>query len=130
MATALCFDFDPTTRLLRYCSAGHPPAIVHYPERGETFLLEELHAPPLGAARAADFVDTRVEIEPRALLFAYTDGLVERRRVSLSDRIGALEALVAETPTDDLEAFVAAIVAGMASEAGNPDDIAVLALTI
>jgi CHASE3 domain sensor protein len=130
MATALCFDVDPAARLLRYCSAGHPPAIVHFPERGETFLLDELRAPPLGAAQPGDFVDARVAIEPRTVLFAYTDGLVEQRRVSLSDRIQALTAKVAETPADDLEAYVAAIVAGMATERGNPDDIAVLALTI
>ena len=39
-------------------------------------------------------------------------------------------ARVAKTPADDLDAYVAAIVAGMATERGNPDDIAVLALTI
>ena len=29
MATALCFDIDPAAGLLRYCSAGHPPAILY-----------------------------------------------------------------------------------------------------
>ena len=130
MATVLCFDIDPAAGLLRYCSAGHPPAILYSLARRETQLLDELHAPPLGAAAPADFVDTRVQIEPGTVIFAYTDGLVEHRRVNLSERIQTLAERVAGGSADDLEAYVAEVVDAMEIEQGNPDDIAVLAIAL
>ncbi len=130
MATALCFDIDPAAGLLRYCSAGHPPAILYSIARRETTLLDELHAPPLGAATPADFVDARVQIEPGTVIFAYTDGLVEHRRVNLSERIQTLAERVAGGSVDDLQAYVAGVVDAMEIERGNPDDIAVLAIAL
>ena len=130
MATALCFDIDPAAGLLRYCSAGHPPAILYSSARRETLMLDELHAPPLGAAGPGDFVDACVRIEPGTVIFSYTDGLVEHRRINLGDRIQTLAERVAGSSTDDLEAYVAAVVDAMKSERGNPDDIAVLAIAL
>jgi serine phosphatase RsbU (regulator of sigma subunit)/CHASE3 domain sensor protein len=130
MATAFCFDIDPRTRLLRYCSAGHLPAIVHSADSGRTVLLDTLSAPPLGSAEPTEFADTTIRLDGRSILFAYTDGLVEQRRATLDERIQTLARRVAATPTDDLDAFVAAIVETMESEDSNPDDIAILAVTI
>jgi serine phosphatase RsbU (regulator of sigma subunit)/CHASE3 domain sensor protein len=130
MATAFCFDVDPETRLLRYCSAGHLPAIVHSADSGRTMLLDTLSAPPLGSAEPTEFTDTTVRLDSRSVLLAYTDGLVEQRRATLDERIQTLVGHVAEMPTDDLDAFVAAIVASMESDDSNPDDIAILAITI
>jgi serine phosphatase RsbU (regulator of sigma subunit) len=130
MATAFCFDLDPRTRVLRYCSAGHLPAIVHSADSGRTLLLDTLSAPPLGSAEPTEFADTMVRLDSRSILFAYTDGLVEQRRATLDERIQTLADRVAATPADDLDEFVAAVVAGMESEDSNPDDIAILAVTI
>ena len=69
-------------------------------------------------------------IGPETILFAYTDGLVERRRVSLSDRIQTLAERVAESPADDLETYVATVISAMEIERGNPDDIAILAIAL
>jgi serine phosphatase RsbU (regulator of sigma subunit) len=130
MATAVCFDLDPHTGLLRYCSAGHPPPVLFRPNDRSTVLLDTLRAPPLGAAAPADFVDTTVRLQGRTILFAYTDGLVEERTIDITERIQTLAAHIAATSVDDLDDRVAAVVAAMGGDEGNPDDLAILAVDL
>ena len=129
MATVVCFEVEPDTRRLRYCSAGHLPALVYYPGTGEVQVLDRVAAPPIGVADPSEFTDTVVTLKGPSILFAYTDGLIEQRTVGLGDRIDALAAKLAETPPADLHGYVRAIVVAMREGSDHEDDIAILALT-
>ena len=130
MATAICFDIDPRRQRLRYCAAGHPPAVLVDLESGASTRLPTHDAPPLGIATPAQFGDTTIELPRRSLLFAYTDGLIEQPGVSLEQRIEALVARLGEQRPDDLGAFVRRVAASMAADGEHADDIAILALVL
>lgn len=74
----------PTGRLL-YCSAGHPPSIVHRRNGsgddgdGETFFLETI-SPILAAFEEAKFVDSEEILAADDILLLYTDGVIEARQ--------------------------------------------------
>jgi serine phosphatase RsbU (regulator of sigma subunit) len=128
MATAVCFDVDTRTRTLRVCGAGHPPTILLDLESGEATRLHTRSAPPLGIATPESFVDTSLELPPRWLLFAYTDGLIEQPRVSLDERIDALIERLAEQSPEDLASSVRRVANAMLSGGSRSDDVAILAL--
>ena len=128
MATAICFDVRE--RRLRYCGAGHPPAILVDLDTRAATRLPSRSAPPLGIASPSDFVDTTVELPRHSLLFAYTDGLVEQPRVSLDDRIESLVAQLTGEAPDDLPVFVRRVAEAMLSGSSRSDDVAVLALVL
>jgi serine phosphatase RsbU (regulator of sigma subunit) len=72
-------------RELRWCNAGHLPPVVVAPD-GRARLLE---APPdvlLGVA-AAQRADRVATLEPGSAVVIYTDGLIERRGVPLTESI-------------------------------------------
>ncbi len=73
----------PTGRLL-YCSAGHPPSVVHRMDNSggggrETFFLET-PSPILAAFEEASFEDREAFLAPEDILLLYTDGVIEARR--------------------------------------------------
>ena len=88
LVTAMYLVFDPATRLLRFSSAGHPPPLVF--GGGRTGYLEDGLSPPLGATEVADFTEASHRLAPGATLVVYTDGLVERRRVSIQSGLDRL----------------------------------------
>jgi hypothetical protein len=63
-----------------------------------------------------------------AILFAYTDGLIEERGANLDERIQTLCTQIEQTPNENLERYVDTILRSMQSPDSNPDDIAVLAI--
>lgn len=93
LVTLLYMVFDPATRRLSFSNAGHPPALVVNGDRYE-FLCEPL-SPPLGVLDEADFAEGEYLLPGSATLVLYTDGLVERRGVSIQEGLDrlALEAL-------------------------------------
>lgn len=66
-----------TPGCLRYCNAGHLPP-VHMSAGAPASLPG--HGLPLGVSADPGYGDSRLELEPGDLVFAYTDGLVEARR--------------------------------------------------
>ena len=77
---------DPAGGTLRYACAGHPPPLVLCPD-GSTELLEDGRSPLL-CALPPGMSGPRPEgmflLEPGDRLLLYSDGLVERRRESLT----------------------------------------------
>lgn len=130
MATVLAFDLDLQARTLRYSAAGHPPAILLDADANRTTLLDEIGAPPLGIATPEQFLDTSVSLPERGLLVAYTDGLVERRKENVADRIELLGRLIRETRDDDLDALIARVTDAMRGDQLQPDDLAILAVAL
>jgi serine phosphatase RsbU (regulator of sigma subunit) len=94
LATLWYGEYRPSTGELTYVSAGHPPPVltVHGdPAR----LLAEASAPPLGVGLAHQHAANDTETLPvGAVLVAYSDGLVERRRVDIEQQIAALQRVV------------------------------------
>jgi GAF domain-containing protein len=62
---------------LRYCNAGHLPPL--HVAGGEARPLES-HGLPLGVEESAEYQELALELAPKDLVFAYTDGLIEARR--------------------------------------------------
>jgi integral membrane sensor domain MASE1/anti-sigma regulatory factor (Ser/Thr protein kinase) len=104
MATIVHLTFDPDSGAVHLANAGHPPPLLIHAD-GAVELLEAGTAPPLGAVvHGRDIPASEHHLEPGAALLLYTDGLIERRGVSLSDGLDRLRAAAAGGP-DDLGAL-------------------------
>ena len=90
IATLVYLVFDPDSGAVRYTSAGHPPPLIVGME-GEASYLEGGLAPPLGAVAHPDFGEATAQLPGGSTLFLFTDGLVERRGVSLRDGLDHLK---------------------------------------
>ncbi|MDP9395769.1 MAG: SpoIIE family protein phosphatase [Actinomycetota bacterium] len=94
LATLWYGEYRPSRGELTYVSAGHPPPVltVHGdPAR----LLAEASAPPLGVGLAHQHAANDTEtLPPGAVLVAYSDGLVERRRTDMEEQLAALQRVV------------------------------------
>jgi GAF domain-containing protein/anti-sigma regulatory factor (Ser/Thr protein kinase) len=124
MATAAYAVFDTYTSTVQYATAGHLPPIVV--SGAEARVLEVTPAPPLGAFPYGRCPERELTLETGEMLFMYTDGLVERRGVPLSDGIDNLARAIAGARTPgDACAFA---LAEMVPIDGLPDDVAIVAL--
>lgn len=67
--------YDPTTRELRYATAGHPPALLREPS-GE---VRDLPASgvAIGMMDGLDYDEERVTLEPGSGVYLYSDGVFE-----------------------------------------------------
>ena len=145
MVTLIYLVFDPSTRELRWTNAGHPPALV-VSDGSATYLTGAL-APPVGVTLDGSFAESTHVLEPGSTLLLYTDGLVERRGVSLTTGLDRLsrEATTApaaaapnthsspdptadDTPADELEQLCDRLLATFLDDDHVPDDVALLAM--
>lgn len=95
VATTVCYGvLDRTTRMLRYCCAGHPaPALVE--ADGTARFLGDGRSFPIGASPSRTpwaRHSGEVVLATDAVLFLYTDGLIERRRRGLDEGMDQLRA--------------------------------------
>ena len=75
--TAFLGFLEPSSGVLRYCSAGHPPPMLV--SDGDQILLEA-NSLPLGAFPGAYYRDGEALVRPASLLLLYTDGITDARR--------------------------------------------------
>ncbi|MFI5930453.1 SpoIIE family protein phosphatase [Micromonospora sp. NPDC051543] len=118
---------DAERRELTLASAGHPaPLIRRCAPDGRTHAeyVQVPAAPPLGLGGRPTTVT--VAFPPGDTLLLFSDGVVERRRQSLSAGMDALGDAVAKAGTSDPRALCA--VATAAVSGGTEDDVAVLAV--
>ncbi|MFF3754716.1 SpoIIE family protein phosphatase [Streptomyces sp. NPDC002018] len=102
-ATAICALYDPADRTLRWARAGHlPPVLVR---AGRAVALPLPEGILLGAIADAHYEERQVELELDDRLLMYTDGLVERRDLSVENSIDQL-VVTAGSPTGDLESYL------------------------
>jgi serine phosphatase RsbU (regulator of sigma subunit) len=120
---------ETETGSLRYCQAGHPPAIVRRRDGHAALLRDE--CPILGAFEGVTYEERETYLEPGDLLLLYTDGVIEARRDGVQYGELRLAGFVAGLPEIDPiqlpeqvfeEVFVHA-------RGDIADDMAVLALT-
>jgi sigma-B regulation protein RsbU (phosphoserine phosphatase) len=115
---------------LKYCNAGHPPALL-FTENGE---VEELRAggPVLGAISKASFENGTARLRPGNTLIAYSDGIPECRNESGTEfgAKGLLDAALSVsdcTPSVMLFSVLAAV-ENFAGSQRREDDIALAVL--
>jgi len=126
LVTVMYLVYDPATRQLRYTNAGHPPALVI--SGGKGVYLEDGLSPPVGVTSAATYTEASVELAPGATLLLYTDGLVERRRVSIQEGLDRLSLEAVGHATDGLGDLCDHLLAALPEQEMVADDIALLAM--
>ncbi len=75
---------DPNQMTLRYCNAGHEPAII-YSENGVTPLSPQ--GLPLGALLDSEYVDEEVQLKEGDVVVFFTDGIIDAKN-ALGNRFG------------------------------------------
>jgi len=126
VATAAVAVVDRENGRLRYVSAGHPLALV-VARDGSVTTLEDGRQPVIGMPPST-IVPGEATLEVGSTLFAYTDGLIERRGESLSEGLARLVAVVAGSAGEPAEVQVAHALAGCTDGRVIEDDIALVAL--
>jgi PAS domain S-box-containing protein len=108
-----------------YSCAGHLPAVLAAPQAKPT-LLSDARSVPLVVQRKNSRPQSSVVLPPGSTLMLYTDGLVERRDVSLDDGIARVSETVAGGMHLPVDAVADAVLNEMAPPGGYDDDIAIV----
>jgi hypothetical protein len=116
---------DAGAQSLRWCNAGHLPPILVTADGG-ALPLETGPDVLLGISAATDRTDHVVTLEPGASVVIYTDGLIERRDVSLTESLRWLTGVLEGHPGLTAEELADHIV-GQLDDAVE-DDVALLVL--
>jgi sigma-B regulation protein RsbU (phosphoserine phosphatase) len=124
MATAVYAVLEPTLDRVTVSVAGHPPPVLAEPGRPAR-LLEAPADLPLGAYPDVRRHTVDVALAHDAVVFLYTDGLIERRNRHLDEGFDLLLGAVTASPAEQVCATVMTTLIG-AQPAG--DDVAILAL--
>jgi PAS domain S-box-containing protein len=125
MATLLYMHVDPAEQRIRFASAGHVPPLFVAADGTATYLASAPN-PPLGVFDSEAHVELTADLEPGVALVLYTDGLVERRGVSIDVGLDALR--VAASHPDPPEELCDRLMATRPDVEAADDDIAILVL--
>ncbi|HEX9065682.1 MAG TPA: SpoIIE family protein phosphatase [Streptosporangiaceae bacterium] len=124
--SVFCAIIDPAAATVTYSSAGHPPPILVTADGGQSLLDQAQSLPltmlPAGRRRP----QASAALAAGATLLLYTDGLAERRHVSLDHGISAAADLLTTYRAEHPETLADQITSGMMPAAGFEDDVAVL----
>ena len=125
-ATAAVALLDVEDGRMELASAGHPPPLVVGPDGSASF-LEPRPGPPIGALDDAAYTSSGFELPHGSTLVLYTDGLVERRGVSLETGLHALAEAAEVEGQVPLGELCATLVRRTIGDRETPDDLALLA---
>jgi serine phosphatase RsbU (regulator of sigma subunit) len=124
LATALLAVLGPDGTL-RWSNAGHPPPLLLTPDGGAQ-VLDTRPELLLGVNPGTTRTDHTTTLPPGGTLLLYTDGLVERRAVGITDGIAWLTRTAAGLATAPLDTLCDRLLVATAGHA--EDDIALLAV--
>lgn len=124
MATVQLAIFEPSFGQLRLSSAGHLPPVLAVPDRPAA-IVEVQGDPPIGVSGGLRRRSTTINVPAGALLCFYTDGLIERRDISLDVGLKRLCNAVVAGP---VESVSASIMGRLIGDDPPTDDIAMLVL--
>lgn len=119
---------DPATGDLRYCSAGHPPALIRREDGSVTTLSNQ--SPMVGAFSAFEFTSSEEHLGQGDYLFLYTDGVIEANKADEWFGESRLRDLVQQNASG--EDACQAVVDAVAEFAGGKldDDLALLVVSV
>ena len=117
---------DTESGVLEYSNAGHMPAVLAWPEPGQTTTLTDATSVPLAVRRNKPRPQASRVLPPGSTLMLFTDGLVERKRESIDDGIARAANALVETMKLPLDAVPAAVVRELAPASGYDDDVAMV----
>lgn len=123
--TAFCAVLTPDTGELVYSSAGHPPPIMVHAD-GTKALLDGGHGLPLALRPDWQRPETSTVMPPRATVLLYTDGLVERRGISIDDGMARAADLIQDGRSESLDEVADDLMSRLEPGGGYSDDVAVL----
>ena len=124
-ATVLCLRYEPETRTVRWCRAGHLPALVRRAD-GRVDVLDGDGSPPIGVFEGIVYRESEDRLEPADVVLLYTDGLIEKPGEDIDVSITALAERIAGLDVDG--AFLDDVVAPLI-DTDRRDDVAVLVLS-
>ncbi len=125
MVTMLYVVVDPATLDAVVVNAGHPPPLV-VTAAGEAAYLEGATGMPVGLSWDLTYEGSLARLRPGSTLVLFTDGLIDRRDISVADGLDRLRSAVAEREGSDLDALCGELL-GSLVPAEVPDDVAILA---
>ncbi|WIM86522.1 SpoIIE family protein phosphatase [Candidatus Mycobacterium wuenschmannii] len=123
--TVFLVVLDTETGEFTYSCAGHLPAILANPA-GKHTLITDARSVPLAVQRKASRPQATVKLPAGSTLMLYTDGLVERRDVTLDDGIAHLGATVARGAALTADDVADSALTELAPPGGYDDDIAIV----
>jgi anti-sigma regulatory factor (Ser/Thr protein kinase) len=116
---------DTETGVLEYSNAGHMPAVLAGPNSGTT-VLNDARSVPLAVLRDEPRPQLSRRLPSGSTLMVFTDGLVERKHVSIDDGIIRAADVLVETMTLPLDAVADAVLRELSPVAGYDDDVAMV----
>jgi serine phosphatase RsbU (regulator of sigma subunit)/anti-sigma regulatory factor (Ser/Thr protein kinase) len=126
MATVIYATLNLDTWVVDFARAGHPYPLLMRADGSSTFLTDA-GGPPLGTGAAGDYDQQRVALGPAQTILFYTDGLIERRGLTLSEGEAALVEAVGAAP-DEPELLCRSVLQQLTEGIEPGDDIALLAI--
>jgi serine phosphatase RsbU (regulator of sigma subunit) len=127
MSTLLFVVFTPASGELRGANAGHPPAVIRR-SNGAIERWDAARSLPLGVADQEVFPEDVVTLAPGDGVLLFTDGLLERRDMSIDDGLVELEQAV--PLFGPASALRTAVLEAMLGHGEHDDDVAVIALAV
>jgi putative methionine-R-sulfoxide reductase with GAF domain len=124
MATVLFGVFEQSLEGLQLSSAGHPVPVVAGTD-GKCHLVDLNVDPPLGVEADITRSAVSVRIPPGGVMLLYTDGLIERRDVSLDV---SLDELLDAVVVDSANSVCRSVMQRLVGDRTPRDDIAILAV--
>ncbi len=126
IATVVFAVVNPAERTICIANAGHPPPLQLNAD-GSAAFIELESGPPVGALPDMVYKEELTNMPPGSRLLLYTDGLVEDRRMPLTEGLERLRRAAMDAP-EDIENFCDFVVRRLAQGRDVQDDIAVLAI--
>src|SRR5437764_485996 len=128
LATVLYAAYDPSTQVLRWMNAGHPPPLLVGPGPVVQF-LDGGHRTMLGLNVGGDD-EGKITLPSGATLLLYTDGLIEERASSLDEGLDRLSKAAAAHSDAEPAELLDEILQPLLAHAQLEDDVAVLAARV
>jgi integral membrane sensor domain MASE1/anti-sigma regulatory factor (Ser/Thr protein kinase) len=125
IVTLVYLVLDLDSGIIQFANAGHPPPLL-VGSGGQTSFLEDGLGSPLGCDDPGLPVEASFRLVPDSTLLLFTDGLVEKRGVSIHEGLERLATLAADCG-QDIEALCERLLCSMVQD-DTADDVALLAI--
>jgi len=128
MATVALVAYEPSTGALTYASAGHPHPLLRC-GGGDVVRLDGAAGPPLGLADEPR-TEVKLETDGPAMLFLYTDGLVERRGETIDDGMARAVATIGAVRGASAAEVADQVLEAQTATGDHRDDVALICASL